>query len=99
MFGLVKKMFIGLLTGVISATNHTKCVLLSNQKCTIQSSIITLHPKEYTQGLHSCSSAVNLDKCVGSCNTLNDLSNKVYVFQKKNRRFKFGHVQHDYWNK
>ena len=26
MFGLIKKIFIGLLTGIVSASNHTKCV-------------------------------------------------------------------------
>ena len=26
--------------------------------------------------------AVKLDRCVGSCNTLNDLSNKIYVPSK-----------------
>ena len=49
MFGLMKKMFIGLLTGIISATNHTEYVLLRNQKCTTQPSIINLHPNEYSQ--------------------------------------------------
>ena len=49
MFGLMKKMFIGLLTGIISATNHTECVLLRNQKCTTQPTIINLHPNEYSQ--------------------------------------------------
>ena len=34
-FGLIKKIFIGLLTGIVNASNHTKCVLLSNQKCMI----------------------------------------------------------------
>ena len=33
MFGLIKKMFIGLLTSKVIASNHTKCVSLSNQKC------------------------------------------------------------------
>ena len=36
MFGIIKKMFIVLLTGIISASNHTKCVSLSNQKCMTQ---------------------------------------------------------------
>ena len=44
MFGLIKKMFIGLLTGIVSASNHTKCLLLSNQKCMIQPTLINLHP-------------------------------------------------------
>ena len=37
-------MFIGLLTGIVSASNHTKCLLLSNQKCMIQPTLINLHP-------------------------------------------------------
>ena len=32
MFGLIKKMFIGLLTGLVNRPNHTKYVSLSNQK-------------------------------------------------------------------
>ena len=43
----------------------------------IQSTLINLHPNEKTQGLRYYPSVVNLDRCVGSCNTLNDLSNKV----------------------
>ena len=26
MFGLIKKIFIGLLTGIVDGSNHTKCV-------------------------------------------------------------------------
>ena len=36
MFVLIKKTFIGLLTGLINGSNHTKYVLLNNQKCKIQ---------------------------------------------------------------
>ena len=49
MFGLIKKIFIGLLTGLVNGSNHTKCVSLSNQKCMIQSTLINLHPNEYSQ--------------------------------------------------
>ena len=35
-FGIIKKMFILLLTGIVSTTNYAKCVSLSNQKCMIQ---------------------------------------------------------------
>ena len=79
MFGLIKKIFTGLLTGIVSANNHTKCVSLSNQKCTTQPIIINLHPNEYTQGLLYYPFAINLDRCIGSCNTFNDLSNKIFV--------------------
>ena len=52
MFGLIKKMFIRLLTGLVNASNHTKCVSLTNSKCTIQPAIVNLHRNAYTQGLH-----------------------------------------------
>ena len=32
LFGLNKKIFIGLLTDIVSASNYAKCVLLVNQK-------------------------------------------------------------------
>ena len=51
MFGFVKKIFIGLSVSIVNASNHTKCVLKSNQKCMIQPTIIDLHPNanEYSQ--------------------------------------------------
>ena len=56
---------------------HTKCVSLSNQKCEIQPALINLHCNEYNP------LAVKLeDRCVGSCNILNNLSNKIYVPNK-----------------
>ena len=36
MFGLIKKTFIGWLTGLVNGSNHTMCISLSNQKCEIQ---------------------------------------------------------------
>ena len=87
-------MFTGLLTSVVNAANHIKCLSLSNQKCMTQPTRINLHPNEYIQGLLYCSFAVNLDRCVWSCYTLNDLSNKVCVPNKTNH-----HVQHHYRNK
>ena len=55
MFGFIKKMFIRLLTRAVNASNHTKCIFLSNQQCMTQSTLINLDPN-----------AVNLDRCVGS---------------------------------
>ena len=82
MFGLIKKIFIRLLTDIVSASNHTKCILLSNQKCMIQHSLINLHHNECSQEFHEYPFAVKLDICVGSCNTLKELSNKVCVPNK-----------------
>ena len=75
-------MFIVLLAITVNASNHTKCVSLSNQKCKIQPIIINLHPNGYNQELHSYPYVFKLDKCVGSCNTLSDLSNRVCVPNK-----------------
>ena len=75
MFGLIKNIFIGLLTGLVDGSNHTKRVSLSNQKCLIQPTLINLHPNEYSQEFHYYPFSVKLDICVGSCNTLNDYRN------------------------
>ena len=69
MFGLIKKVFIGLLPSIVSASNYTNDVLLSNQKCMIQPTLIYLHPNEYNQQLHYHPFSVDLDRCVTSCNT------------------------------
>ena len=45
----------------------------------IQPTLTYLHPNEYNQEFHYYTFALKFDRCVGSCNTLNDLSNKVCV--------------------
>ena len=82
MFGLIKNIFIGLLTGLVNGSNHTKWILLSNRKCMIQPTLINLHPKEHSQEFHCYPFEVNLDRCVGSCNAQNDSSNKVCIPNK-----------------
>ena len=57
-------MFIGLLTDLINASNHAKCLLLSNQKCEIQPTLNNLHPNEYRPEFHYYPFAVELDRCV-----------------------------------
>ena len=52
MFGLFRKIFIGLLTGLVNGPSHTKCVLWSNQKYMIQPTLINLHPNKYSQESH-----------------------------------------------
>ena len=82
MFGLIKKIFIGLLSNTVNASNHREFVSLNNQKCIIQPALINLHPNEYSQEFHYYPFSVKLDRCVGSCNTLNDSCNKVCVPDK-----------------
>ena len=62
--------------------NHTKCVSPSNQNCEISPTIVHLYLNEYNQELHYYSLALNLDKCVGSGNTLNDSSNRICHLNK-----------------
>ena len=78
MFRLIKKTFMGLLISIVNASNHRKCVPLRNQKCTIKTTLISLHPIEYCPKFHYYPFVAKLDRCIGSCNTLIDLSNKVY---------------------
>ena len=71
MFGLIKKIFIGLLTGLDNESNHANCASLSNQKCMIQPTVTYLHHNECNQEFPYYPFTVKLDRCVGSCNTLN----------------------------
>ena len=82
MLGIIKKVFIVLLSNIVNGSNHTKCVHLSNQKCMIKPTLINLHPNEYSQEFHYYPFTVKLDRCVGNCNTLNNLSNKICVPNK-----------------
>ena len=47
-----------------------------------QLTVISLHPNEYSQEFHYYPFEVKLDICVGSCNILNNLSNKVCMPNK-----------------
>ena len=49
MLGWIKKIFIGLLTGLVNGSNHTKYFSLSNKKFMTQPTGINLHPNEYSQ--------------------------------------------------
>ena len=49
-----------------------------------QPTLVSLHSNEYNHGLRYYPFTVNLDRCVGSCNTLNDLPYKIcveYIFK------------------
>ena len=49
---IFKKIFMGLWISIINASNHTKCVWLSNQKCMIQPTFINLQLNKYSQEFH-----------------------------------------------
>ena len=59
MFGLIKITFIGLLTGLINGSNHTKCVTFTYHNCMTQATRINLHPSEYNQEFHYCALLLN----------------------------------------
>ena len=88
MFGLIKKVFIGLLrfskflSSIVNTHDHVKYISLNNQECMTQPTLINLHLDKYIEGLRYYPFAVNLDRRMGSCYTFNDLS-------KQNKRFNF----------
>ena len=77
MFRIFKNIFLELLISIVNASNNTKCMSSRNHKCMIQPTFINLYPNEFLYNPF----AVKLNRCVGSCNTFNDLSK--YVFQIK----------------
>ena len=83
MFGLLKQVFIVLLrfsrslASIDNVPDHAKFISLNNEQCMTQPTLINLHPNKYIQGLRYYPFGVNLYRCMGSCNTLNDLSNRI----------------------
>ena len=49
---MFKKIFVGLLAGLVNESNNTKCISLSSQKCITHPTLIHLHPNEYSQEFH-----------------------------------------------
>ena len=47
-----------------------------------QPTLINLHSNEYIQEFHYYPFVVKLDRCVGSCNNINDFSSKVCIPNK-----------------
>ena len=82
MFWLIKNILGGLLISIVNASNHTKYVSLNNQRCEIKPTLINLHPNKYSKELHYYPFAVKLYRCVESCNSLNELSDKVCIPDK-----------------
>ena len=82
MLGFIKEMFVVLLSSIVSASNHTKCVSLSNKKCGVQPTLISLHPNEYSQEFDCYPFAVKLHRCFRNCNTLIYFSHKVCIPNK-----------------
>ena len=57
---LLSKVLIGLWTNIVNAPKHTNYILLSNQKCMTQPTLI-LHPDEWSQEFYCYPFAVKLE--------------------------------------
>ena len=66
MFRLIKKIFIGLLTGIESANNQTKCMLLSNKKCEFNLLLLIYILMNTVKNFTTIHLQFKIDKCVGS---------------------------------
>ena len=78
MFWLIKKAFIGLLS--FSGYLATKCMSLNNEQYRTSLTLIDLNPTE----LKYYPFMINLDKCNGSCNSVDDYLQK-YVLRIKQK--------------
>ena len=60
MFRFIRKSAFGLLSAIaVSASNHSKCMLLRNQKCMTHPTLLNLHPNEYSKEFEYYPSVVN----------------------------------------
>ena len=88
MFRLIKQVFTvllsfsGSLATMVNLSYHTKWISVSNQPCLASRSFIDLNPDEWNQEMCYHPFIVNLDKFNGSCNTLVDISSRIYIWNK-----------------
>ena len=76
-------MFMGLLISIGNASNHTKCMSLSNHKCIPQPTLINLHPHKCSQESHYYPFKVKLDVLEVAILLMTYLMK--YVFQTKQK--------------
>ena len=60
----------------------TKCMSLDNEPCIARPTTIDLNLDEHNHGLCSHQLMVGLERCVGSCNSIDDPSSRIYVPNK-----------------
>ena len=63
-------------------SNLTVSIFLNNQSSTTRATLIDFNPDEFNQGLRYYPFMVNLDRSNGTCNGLDDLSDKICVQYK-----------------
>ena len=82
-FRLIKQLFIALLSfseslaNMVNVSDFVTCISLNNQLCMSRPTPINFIPNQHNQGLSYYSFMVNLDRCNGSCNTLDDPSGRI----------------------
>ena len=88
MFEFILKLFIqlsnfsGSLAGMVTVCSLTICIYLNNQPCTDRLTLIDLSLEEHFQVLRYYLFMVNLDRRNGSCNNLQDPSDKICASNK-----------------
>ena len=78
MFGFLKNAFTVMMTFFsynVLNVNSLGCVSMNNQECKIRSEIINVNTNEPILYPYS----IKINKCKGSCNTINDPYAKLYV--------------------
>ena len=78
MFRFIKKVFVVAMTFFnfnLSNSNSLECVSINNQDCKIRLEIINVNTNEPMFYLYS----ININKCKGSCSTVNDPYAKICV--------------------
>ena len=73
MFGSIEKVFVVAMS--YFSCNALKCVSMNNQECKVRPDIISINSNE--PSFHPYS--VNMNKCIGNCNNINDPYAKLYV--------------------
>ena len=65
------------LVNIANVFNFTTCISLNNQPCITQPTLLGLNPGKYNRNLHYYPFIVNLNKCNGSYNSLDDPSGRI----------------------
>ena len=76
MFGFIKKCFFTAITVInfnLSSVNSLECASVNNQECKIRTGIINLNTNEPMFYPYS----IKINRCKGSCNTINDPYTKI----------------------
>ena len=78
MFGFIKKVLVVAMTSInfnLSNVSSLECVSMNNQECKLRTEIINFNTNEPMFYRYS----IKMNKCKGSCNTINNLYAKICV--------------------